>query len=316
VLLGGSGNDRLHAGSGHESLYGHGGNDVLTASAGHGVIHGGAGADTFVVRRHARYGLFGEDGNDRFFIYNTPRTLVAGGPGNDIYYRFGRRATRNIVELPSQGTDTLYTDHSMRVPLNVEIARATGRGDVSLFGNSTTQSLHGGAGHDRLVAGTGNERLVGGRGDTTFLFAQSGHDVATGGSGQNWFVFRGTPLARRALLSLRRVGGNQITNFKIGRDHLVLRAKALGSVLIGGQLMLVEGRRPTPTAKVPTLMFNTSNQRLSFDPDGTGPNGARILVTLANYHRQVSSARERGKYRIHSHLGSDCLPVSAFSLTR
>ena len=316
VLLGGSGNDRLHAGMGHESLYGHRGNDILTASAGYGVMHGGAGADTFVVRRHARYGLFGEDGNDRFFIYNTPRTLVAGGPGNDTYHLFGRRATRNIVELPFQGTDTLYTDHSLWVPLNIEIAHATGRGNVSLFGNTTTQSLYGGAGHDRLVAGAGHERLVGGSGDTTFVFTRFGDDVATGGSDQNWFLFSGTPLTRRALLAPRRAGANQITNFKIGRDHLVLQAKTLGSALLRSDVMLVEGHRPSPTAKVPTLMFNTRTHQLSFDPDGTGTNGARIIVTLSDYHCQTSSARERGKYRIHSQHGPQCLPVSAFALTR
>src|SRR5262249_8182995 len=75
-IHGGSGNDTLSGLGGKDSLFGGGGNDILDGGAGNDALFGGSGVDI----------MLGGDGNDRVWLANgdsAPGEPVDGGAGND-----------------------------------------------------------------------------------------------------------------------------------------------------------------------------------------------------------------------------------------
>ncbi len=159
-MIGQSGNDVFHGGTGDDALDGAGGNDTLRGDEGDDVLHGGAGADT----------LYGGDGNDTlqgdgqfnanpYGIFLTVDTgpqgsdyldggagndALHGGGGNDVY-RFGRGYGSDTIvdsnyvagppagklnlpttELSEAGNDTLVFADDV-VPTDIE---ATSVGDT------------------------------------------------------------------------------------------------------------------------------------------------------------------------------------------
>jgi hypothetical protein len=71
-LYGGSGNDFISGGSGHDRIFGEDGSDLLLGNSGNDRLEGGSGIDL----------LFGGQGND--WLYGGPGLdLLDGGPGHD-----------------------------------------------------------------------------------------------------------------------------------------------------------------------------------------------------------------------------------------
>ncbi|MBV2264973.1 MAG: DUF4347 domain-containing protein, partial [Thauera sp.] len=104
VLYGGTGNDTLwgnqFSASGWTYLYGDAGDDVLTSfnrsdylygGAGSDVIFGGAGDDQIHNSGGSQIDtdlLYGDAGNDRFFLYDASTVDAFGGTGDDTYHLY------------------------------------------------------------------------------------------------------------------------------------------------------------------------------------------------------------------------------------
>ncbi|MHC5755194.1 MAG: beta strand repeat-containing protein [Nostoc sp.] len=100
IIDGLSGNDVLRGGAGNDTLIGGTGNDTLDSGAGNNTLNGGAGDDFLNVNDPVNYNynpsagdpkadnlLFGGDGNDTLFAYDTfGNHTLNGGNGNDTFY--------------------------------------------------------------------------------------------------------------------------------------------------------------------------------------------------------------------------------------
>jgi Ca2+-binding RTX toxin-like protein len=122
--------------------------NTLSGNDGNNTLSGGAGNDT----------LDGQLGNDR----------MVGGSGNDTYYV--NAAGDRVVELASQGTDTVYSKVSLTLSANVE---NLGLDDV------------GGS-----INGTGNalKNMIDGNGSDNVLDGKAGKDVLQGAAGNDTYV--------------------------------------------------------------------------------------------------------------------------------
>jgi Ca2+-binding RTX toxin-like protein len=84
VLIGGAGDDTMLGGSGNDTMMGEAGNDVLIGGANNDSMLGGAGNDTLTGGTGAD-AMWGQDGND--FIFATDGAgdlMIDGGLGSDI----------------------------------------------------------------------------------------------------------------------------------------------------------------------------------------------------------------------------------------
>ncbi|MEH2369984.1 beta strand repeat-containing protein [Nostoc sp.] len=98
IIDGLSDNDVLRGGAGNDTLIGGTGNDTLDSGAGNNTLNGGAGDDFLNVNDSVNYNynptdpkadnlLFGGDGNDTLFAYDTfGNHTLNGGNGNDTFY--------------------------------------------------------------------------------------------------------------------------------------------------------------------------------------------------------------------------------------
>lgn len=154
VLTGTDDGETLRGLAGDDQLKGLGGDDTLLAGDGNDTLDGGAGADQ-----------------------------LAGGAGDDLYLVVD--AGDSVVELESQGVDSVYSSVNLVLADQVEnlllqgYANLDGAGnglDNTLTGNAGANHLSGMAGNDVLDAGAGDDLLDGGAGDDT-LAGGLGDDV-------------------------------------------------------------------------------------------------------------------------------------------
>src|SRR3989442_151813 len=145
LIVGGPNDDLIEGGYGNNTIYGGAGNDFITAGLSstpghHNVVFGGAGDDTIRT-------IFGGGGD------------FSGGPGDDTYYV--DNPNEIVVELPNQGTDTVYSSTSYTLPDNVENLRwwspFDSDGLLVFKGNASDNILagpmvpDGSAGNDTLI---------------------------------------------------------------------------------------------------------------------------------------------------------------------
>jgi len=154
-------------------------------------IAGGEGADRFFGYEHHITGLIqGGAANDEFYRFGSGVTL-AGGEGNDIY-RIGSADAPTIVELASEGTDTLQVAKGLSFTLgdNIEnlVVLASGSGSgATLIGNDLDNRMTGSSVGEVLDGSGGNDSLYGMGGDD-FLVGGAGNDVLNGGAGNDAMV--------------------------------------------------------------------------------------------------------------------------------
>jgi Ca2+-binding RTX toxin-like protein len=125
--------------AGNDNIYGAAGNDILNGNDGDDILNGGLGADQFM-----------------------------GGLGNDIYEVDN---TGDIVrELPSQGTDEVYSTVTYTLPAEVENLTLEQSSTESLngTGNDLPNRIRGGQFGNILVGGSGADTLYGGQGNDTY----------------------------------------------------------------------------------------------------------------------------------------------------
>ncbi len=157
TAINGTGNtlDNLITGNNvNNVLLGDLGNDTLIGAAGNDTLNGGSGADS-----------------------------LSGGSGDDIY--IVADSGDSVVELVSEGTDTVQSSISYTLGANVENVTLTGTAAINgtgntlsnvVTGNSAANTLMGGVGNDTLIGGAGSDLLDGGA-DVDVLSAGVGDDI-------------------------------------------------------------------------------------------------------------------------------------------
>jgi Ca2+-binding RTX toxin-like protein len=221
TINGEAGNDYLSGDIGNDSLDGGGEDDILDGGLGNDVLNGGNGVDTATFASFTKAltidlglqsaqntrgagtdtltgieNLIGGSGADTL-LGDSGNNTLDGGPGNDVL--IGGAGADTLIG--GGGIDTAsYRDDTVGVSVDIffpgpqslghaegdmliDIVNLTGGwGPDTLFGNSQSNRIDGGAGDDYIDGDLGNDVLIGGTntafGDTVrFLFAISGVKV-------------------------------------------------------------------------------------------------------------------------------------------
>ena len=161
----------------------------------------------------------------------------------------------------------------------------TGTDDV-LTGSDGQDLMRGLGGNDTLSGGLGNDKLYGGKGDDLIqgnlgrdvLQGEAGNDTLDGGAGSD--VLKGGVGADVFLFHAASDGGDRISDFVAGTDHIALDAANFGlATLVAGVNFLV-GESAVALSAAPTLIYHSTSGILSFDADGTGAMAATTLAKL------------------------------------
>lgn len=265
LLFGGLGKDTIQGGEGADIIRGQQGDDLVSGDSGDDTVLGGGGFDT-VNGGNGNDNLDGEGSQDTLNGGNGDDTLrggnsndlLNGGAGYDIVVETGDfDFTISNTKLIGRGIDSLN---------DIEAVEIFGGGGVNtLDGSAVTQlqlQLNGRGGRDTLVGGDGDDVLTGG----------AAIDVMTGGAGSDRFIYTST--------SDRN---DRITDFESGTDVIVIDRSAFGGEISLG--ILEESQFMLGNASVDTntrFIYNSNNDRLLFDSDGTGSNEAIVIANFSN----------------------------------
>ena len=238
---------------------------TLAGSAHADRLTGGAGADS----------LAGADGD-----------MLAGGLGAD---RFTALAGMVKVSDLGLGADTLMVAAGARALAtlggdwvagaassnagmaklmlaghDLDLSAATGPvgWSASNAGNAAFVSLTGSAGADNLAGGDGFDTLAGGL----------GRDTLAGGGGPDAFLWHNTA-----------EGGDRVTDFVHGLDHLLFSAGGFGGGLMDGESVAIAGilvAGLVPNKATGEFLYNAANGALYWDVDGTGVATKVLIATL------------------------------------
>jgi Ca2+-binding RTX toxin-like protein len=237
--------------------------DRLDGSADDDRMSGRAGNDT----------LAGLDGDDTLDGGAGADRLLGGG-GNDVYLVDSSRDV--MVEAADAGIDEVQASLSWTLGDHVEHLQLTGSEDSKGTGNALDNSLRGNAADNKLDGREGNDRLAGG----------GGADTLTGGAGDDLFVFDTAPIGGRGNV-------DQITDFRVGSDHLVFDdavfiAFAGLDALDAGMLRSGAGATRAQDAD-DHLLYDSSSGKLYYDVDGAGGAAAVQVAELSPHLRLTVS---------------------------
>jgi Ca2+-binding RTX toxin-like protein len=129
----------------------------------------------------------GTAGADRL-VGTAGADTMSGLAGNDEYVV--NHAGDVVIEANRQGTDTVLSSVSYRLPWDqsIENLALTGDGNINGTGNSRNNVLQGTTGNNVLRGREGDDTLSGDLGDDV-LVGGLGRDVQTGGEGADRFDF-------------------------------------------------------------------------------------------------------------------------------
>jgi len=222
---------------------------------------------------------------------------VKGGNGNDTY--IVDDTTINLIELASQGTDTVQSTVSWKLAANFESVTLLGTDNTRGIGNGLNNILTGNAGDNRLrgkggadtisgndgddrisgnigndlISGNdGNDKIWGNRGnDALFggegkdrLIGGKGADVLTGGEDVDTFVFA------RVGHSVRGGDFDSVTDFVAGEDRIDLSGLNRDFTFLD-----TSGLTGTGVAEV-RLRITGAKTTVQVDVDGDGTYDMRI----------------------------------------
>jgi Ca2+-binding RTX toxin-like protein len=144
-------------------------NNRITGNDSANRFYDGGGSDTFI----------GGGGDDYFYV--RAEVLVDGSGG----YAFS--GVDQVIEAAGGGTDTIESNVSLTLPVEVENIILIGSLDLTAFGNSLSNSiignsgrnfLRGGEGDDYIDGGAGNDNIDGGEGNDKYG-VYSAQDILT-----------------------------------------------------------------------------------------------------------------------------------------
>ena len=307
-LSGNDQNNSLLGGAGADTLLGFGGNDTLDGGLGIDKMAGGVGNDVYYVDSRSDLILeYVGDGNDAVFAastYTLPAnvenlTLLEGGNydagGNSLPNLITGNSGNNVLSgglgadtlvgglgddtyvlsdaldtiLDAGGIDTIRSSQSITLQAGMERAELIGLGDNSALGNAADNTLVGNAGNNNLEGGAGVDTLTGGAGGDGFSIAYNGAGKAA----------------------------DTVTDFKSGEDLLMIDLTSFGidPVAIGIKFSgsvaadsLVQGAGAKALDLNDYFLFDTAQQMLFIDPDGSGPKAAMFAAYLPGAGKLVA----------------------------
>lgn len=221
-------------------VYGFGGADVLIGGAGTDFLAGGAGADT-----------------------------INGGSGFD-YTSYGNAASGIRLDFTNMATNT--GEAAGDQISNIEAYYLTAQGDIFIGQN----------GQNIVFGGDGQDQLQGGLSANDWLFGEAGEDVLSGGSLDD-LLSGGAGADTYAFASWVGNGFDSILDFVSGQDKFQLTGSGFGllaGTAITNGFNFIAGATPAATGARGTLLYNTTNGILSYDPDGTGAGAAISLAQI------------------------------------
>jgi Ca2+-binding RTX toxin-like protein len=244
-VLGTQKDDQITGADGNDAFFGNGGDDTLDGGAGNDRLNGGDGLDN----------LTGGAGADR----------LIGGLGLDVAnYTDSTTSVSVALDGSFAGTGDALGDTFSGVE-NIRGSNAAA-GD-SLRGNAGGNTLFGLAGADVLDGRAGADRLVGGR----------GADRLTGGDGDDQFFYN-------ALAESGDTVADFTSNAAGGDDSFRFRGTAFGGLADGQILASQFEANATGTATLATTRFvyDTNDEALFFDANGSAAGGTTLIATLQN----------------------------------
>ncbi|MEJ0059360.1 MAG: calcium-binding protein [Terricaulis sp.] len=156
----------------------------------------------------------------------------------------------SIVELSSQGYDSVASSVSYALAVNVEGLILTGASAINGGGNGHNNTLTGNAGANTLHGGNGNDTLNG----------AGGHDTLFGDSGSDTFVFTNFGASNWDTLS----------DYNVAADTIHLNDAAF-TALETGALDAGQFHIGTSAADADDhIIYNSATGALYYDADGAG----------------------------------------------
>jgi len=185
------GDDYLDGGSGADYLRGYGGNDTYVVDDVGDAVSESANGGIDTVLSSVTYALANDVENitltgtdnldaagnslDNTLTGNLGDNRLTGGAGNDTYVV--DNVGDVVVELASQGTDTVQSSLSYVLGSDLENLTLTGAAAINGTGNSLNNILIGNSAANVLTGGLGNDTYSIGAGDTVIENAGEGIDT-------------------------------------------------------------------------------------------------------------------------------------------
>jgi Ca2+-binding RTX toxin-like protein len=147
---------------------------------------------------------------------------------------------------------------------------------VDVTGNALANRIVGNAAANMLSGGDGADVMAGGAGDDT-LIGDAGRDVLTGGAGADSFVFSTAPVRGQSL--------DVVKDFlEVDVDSIALKLAAFAAAgpagLLADEAFYAAAGANRGHDASDRIIYNTDTGRLSYDPDGSGPQAAIAFAQL------------------------------------
>jgi Ca2+-binding RTX toxin-like protein len=271
-IIGTAQNDDLQGTNADDVLLGAAGNDEIDGGKGGDYIDGGQGQDT-ASGDQGDDQIYGRDGNDELGG-KAGDDQLEGGPGADELDGGGGTDTASYGQATSGVTADLNQSSNNTGEATGDTYKSIenllgSRFDDQLVGDNKGNVLNGSDGDDTLIGNGGNDTLIGGTGANT-LIPGNGKDVILYVS--PYFV------------------EDEIQGFNVKQDTLAISASGFGGGLVADD-PLVAGTNffsdidPQATQSVGAFLYDTNDQFLSWDADGSGLGDA---VQIAHFDAAIA----------------------------
>ncbi len=314
-LIGGTGDDIINGGAGRDIIDGGAGIDMATyAGATDGVTvfmgsniynTGDAAGDSFAhvegLIGTAYADILGGDANDNrleggdgndWLVGGVGFDVLMGGNGNDVLDGGANAdlmdggAGADVVSYRNAMSGVVFdltnTAHNTGDAAGDEIVRVeniwgTNYADTIISNLASGGQIYGFDGADSLTGGSGNDVFYGGQGADT---------LTTGAGSDDIFYLSWRDHMNASGTTEPFEGGDTITDFTHGVDHITVSRYWFGFGNIAGPAAaLTAGDADFITSggavsSMPTFFWNAAMGLLEFDPDGTGLTSKVVLATL------------------------------------
>jgi Ca2+-binding RTX toxin-like protein len=275
VLSGNEVANTLQAGDGNDWLFGREGQDALYGGAGNDVLSGGTGSTE---------NSYGGD-------------LLDGGDGTDVAYY--RDAPNTVFRVSEVGNKQGMVD-GQSYGIGIDIANGVNNfgeavGDVlanieNIWGSRFDDIIRGDDNVGGQVYGFEGNDILDGRGGDDVFYGGTGADTLTGGAGAEDFFYLSYNDHYNQYGTLEAYeGGDTITDFEHGVDHITVSRYWFGFGNIGGPAAALTAQHAdfitsgtAAGSTKPTFFWNAATGELQFDADGTGGTAAVNIATLSN----------------------------------
>lgn len=257
VINGLGGTDTIDGREGNNTISGGDGDDVLSAGNGNNIINGDTGDDAITVG----------DGDNTINGQTDDDSIIAGNGNNTIN---GGEGDDSIIV--GSGGNLIHGDG----------------GDDNIVSEGSTillTSVHGDGGDDTITTGNGLHAIFGGEGDDIIIAGNGEGDSITGGQGADR-ITTGDGADRLIFADILTEGGDTITDFASGTDIFLFTAANIGTGLAtgGADTGTLDASRFVAgadfTNDTQRFLFNTADNTLYYDADGSGAAEAAVALAL------------------------------------